>query len=165
MDSEYAAALRALEQAGWQIIRSEKRLTLPLNIQSRYDWVPSSHRGLIEEVELAHSPDDAAWLVTAADLAGTSGTTFRWNEWEKQSLRAAREDESWRRHITQFWDAHFPVIMTLRSGYAYFALERVSLNIVYGCEPEFEAVISIASSTPELLRLLAVRDARVAHLI
>jgi hypothetical protein len=82
------------------------------------------------------SPDEKAWLLTEADFAGTSGSAYAWNEWEQQSLEAAGSDEAWKATIVSFWDDHLSILFSTRSGYAFFALEKDGLGVVYGEKPE-----------------------------
>jgi len=61
-----------------------------------------------------------------------------------------------------FWDRHLPVLMSVRDGYAYLAIERDSLRVVAGREPEYEEVTPVADTVGEMLALVAAGDPRRA---
>jgi hypothetical protein len=125
--------------------------------------MPAGYRNLVEETGAACSADDKAWLLTVADFLGISDSACVWNEWERQSLDAADSDEKWKGKIREFWDNHLPVLMSLKSGYAYFAIEKTTLHVVCGEEPEYEETLPIASSVAELLDLLANSSPKLAR--
>jgi hypothetical protein len=151
-------AVRSLTDAGWTVRIASKRVTLAAEIARRYAWVPDEIVELVESLQVAASGDDKAWLLTARDFNGVSASAYRWDEWERQSLDAAGDDTDGRARITQFWNDHFPIAASVRSGYAYLAVARGSLGIVEGDEPEYEEPRSFAASLPEGLRRLVSRD-------
>ncbi len=52
--------------------------------------------------------------------------------------------------------------MSVKDGYAYYALDLGTFQVVRGEEPEYEETAPIAGSLLELLRLLASGDPRLA---
>jgi hypothetical protein len=163
MNTEVESQLRTLRAAGWRVERvaDGRRHSLPAEIVQRYPWIPPEFREFAEQTKAAVSADEKAWLLTAADFAGESDAAFAWNEWERQSLDATDGDATLAEHIRLFWDEHLPILMSVKSGYAYFAIERTTLRVVCGEEPEYEQPSPLASSFAELLGLLAVRDAKL----
>lgn len=161
MNSEFGKTLKDLAQNGWRIESLPTPQALPDEITVRYPWFPAEYRKLVEETKSAASPGDKAWLLTVFDYSNTSDSAYLWNEWERQSLDAAADDEQWQVRIRGFWDAHLPLIMSVKSGYAYFAIEYPSLKVVVGEEPEYEETSEIAESIAELFRLIATRDGKV----
>ena len=99
---------------------------------------------------------------TARDFSGESGLAFAWNEWERQSIEAAEGDEELERRVVAFWDSHLPILLSVKSGYAYFAIEQSSLRIVRGEEPEYEEATPLAPSFTALLQLIKGRDRRLS---
>src|SRR5437868_4112791 len=150
MSSEFEDPLKDLAQIDWRIERLPAPKALPDEITVRYPWLPETYRKLIEEAKSVVSPSDKAWLLTVCDYSNTSDGAYAWNEWERQSLDAAADDEQWQRRIREFWDAHLPIVMSVKSGYSYFAIEYPSLKIVAGNEPEYEETIEIAGSIIEM---------------
>jgi len=153
--------LDALERVGWKVIRREKKASLPDAILERYGWVARGALDLVCEIEVAESADQKAWILSAGDYSGTSGSAFAWNEWELLSLNAAEDDEDWKAQISEFWDEHFPLFMSVKSGYAYFAIERQGGAVVVGEEPDFGEASPLAASVAELLQMIAARDPRL----
>jgi hypothetical protein len=161
MTLHLADHLDAMKRVGWRIGRLAERAVLPAAIVSRYAWVPRELLDFVCEIELAASADDKAWLLSAGDYAGTSGSAFAWNEWELIGLDAAADDEQWKREVMEFWDRHFPILMSVKSGYAFFAVDRERHAVVVGEEPEFEEVSPLAASVTELLKMISGRSSRL----
>ena len=151
----YSDALDRLKHGGWSVERLARREPLVAEVAERYPWLPGDYQELIEECGLIASPSGTAWLVTTRVVAGRADVAYAWNEWEVQSLDAADGDADWQQRITQFWDRHFPVLMSVKDGYAYCALDLGTFQVVRGEEPEYEATVPIAGSLLELLQLLA----------
>ena len=84
-----------------------------------------------------------------------SDLAFKWNEFEELSLEVA-DDEEWKKDIKQWWDKKVPIIMSVKDGYTFFAidLENNSGEIVRGEEPEFEEVEVVANSFFEFLDMV-----------
>jgi hypothetical protein len=159
---ELRTALDRLARAGWTVQLRSSPGTLPSHIKARYPWVPSDIVDFIQEIEIIASPDDKAWLLAVSDFQGGSSSAFTWDEFERLSTEAAKDNPNWRAAIRQCWDSHFPIGMSVKDGYAYLAIRGTDLNIVCGEEPEFEQTAVVASSLVELLSLLSIRDARLA---
>lgn len=154
MESLVGRCVRALERKGWTVKPSGSPRKIPRSVVERYRWLPGDALEFAETLEQAVSPDETAWLLTSADFAGTSSAAFAWNEWERQSLDAAGSDEDWRREISHFWDEHFPIMMSVKAGYAYFAIQMQALSVVVGEAPEFEEVSRVAASLAEFVDVL-----------
>jgi hypothetical protein len=158
MNGETRRTLLALNEIGWAVALSPEPAPLPSPIVARYSWVRPDVLDAVAHIQKAVSGDDKAWILSAPDYSGTSGAAFAWNEWEVMSLATAGDDQKWRQQIHDFWEAHFPVLLSVKSGYAYFAIERSTDSIVAAEEPEFENPDRIASSFEDLLRLIARRS-------
>jgi hypothetical protein len=154
MNSEFEHELRLLEQNGWQIRRSASPRELPSHLTSRYPWIPQDVREFVEGLDLAVAPEEKAWLLAWPDYEGSAETPYAWNEWELDSLKEARDDLDWASRIRRFWDSHFPVLTSVKSCYAYFAIRQTDLRIVCGAEPEYEETLELAPSFLDLLRML-----------
>jgi hypothetical protein len=150
-----------LRRSGWQIAYLSRPEPLPEVIVQRYRWVPAEVLEVIQSLSEAHSPDDKAWLLAVSEFSGSSSLAFAWNEWERQSLDAAEGSQQLEAEITHFWDTHFPIMMSVKSGYAYFALEAATLKVVVGEEPEYEEPSVLADSLAEALDLVVKRDPTV----
>ena len=66
--------------------------------------------------------------------------------------RGEKGDDSLADEITAFWNSHFPIIMSVRDGYAYYAISIPDGGVVYGFEPEFEACKTVSASFEDFLR-------------
>ncbi len=154
MNSEIEHELGFLEQVGWHIRPSVSRHQLPSDLTSRFPWIPQEVRDFVENTDLAVAPQEKAWLLTFPDYDGSADTPYAWNQWEIDSLNDAGDDLEWASEIRRFWDRHFPILLSVKSGYAYFAIRESDFRIVCGEEPEYEETSELALSFLDLLRML-----------
>lgn len=124
---------------------------LPKWITDRYHNLPDLWLQFIGEVRALFSADEAVWFLCAEDYDTRLDHAWRWNEWEELSLQNAEGDEAWAREIKAFWDEHLPIVLSVREGYAYYAISMADGAVVYGCEPEFEECEQVAGSFGEFL--------------
>lgn len=166
MKKAYAKALDELAKDGWDVRLLSRKKPCPKDVVLRYAWLPKDVRSLLEEAEAIDSPDDKAWFNTSTSLAGESGAAFLWNQWELDSLAAAVDTfPKLQPGIREFWDQHFPVMMSVKSGYAYFAIQKTDLAIVQGEELEYEEVTQVTKSFSEFLAMLRTGDSRLSRWI
>lgn len=147
MQTSYVQALNSLTNSGWRVELPDRPRPVPPHVARRYSWLPEACTELLSETKAVISPTATAWL------NNFEGGAFAWNEWELICLKAAGSDAAWRARIGAFWDNHFPLFMSVKSGYAYFAIERTSLQIVRGEEPEFEYTNWVSGTALSLLDL------------
>ena len=145
---------RKLHSKGWKCVENASRQDWPVVINTRYPWVPLDVRDAMVELEEVISPDETCWLLTSCEYTGDSESSFAWNEWELQSIEAAGDDSGWIEQIKSFWNQHLPIALSVKDGYAYYAL-REDGTVVSGREPEFEEPILIAPTYGKFIALLA----------
>jgi len=158
MLNEHRGFLNRLSDHGWRVSLQPTSRLLPREIKTRYNWLPQNVEDFVTNLETAVSPSETAWFLGLPDFSCTGSSAYRWNEWEELSLTAATEDRQSSDAIRRFWDQHFPVTMSVKSGYAYFAVRMADMCVVRGDEPEFEETIVVASSFLGFLNLLADLD-------
>lgn len=124
---------------------------LPQWITERYHNLPALWLQFIGEVRELFSADETVWFLCAEDYDTRLDQAWRWNEWEELSLQSAQSDESWAGEIKAFWDEHLPIVLSVRDGYAYYAISMTDGCVVYGSEPEFEECTLVAGSFAEFL--------------
>jgi hypothetical protein len=140
-----------LRERGWDVRLAAKPRAFLQNTLSRYAWLPDDIRQLLEEAIVVVSPEKKSWFNTSSETAGENGSAFAWNEWELMSLSAAEDFPKLQPAIRAFWDRHFPFLISVKSGYAYFAVRQADLAVVCGEKPEFEEATPIADSVEQLL--------------
>lgn len=119
--------------------------------------LPQSFVGFLEHIDFCANADDTAWFLTEDDYNGATEASFAWNEFEIISIEAADGDPDLLRSINHFWRQHIPILLSVKSGYAFIAISLAKNDygrIVTGHEPEFEDVSEICSSFDELLDLI-----------
>lgn len=154
MTKEIVQVVAVLKTRQWKVEPTGQPVTTPAVIQKRYAWIPSDVRDAIVAFDAFSNPGDTAWFLTHRDYSGASDSAYAWNEWELQCLSAAKGDKEWESSISRFWDEHFPILLSVKSGYGFFALRRSDSFVVAGAEPEFEEVQVVAGSYLELLKAL-----------
>jgi hypothetical protein len=142
----------ALLASGWRK-RGPSAATLREAVPARYKNVPDGVLNFLAAVEGAVSTDETAWFLNADDYADKGTMAFRWNEWERISLAAVEGDSQAEARVVSFWDAHFPLLISVRGEYAHFAV-AVAGPVVFGREPEFEEVTAICASFADFLELI-----------
>jgi hypothetical protein len=154
-----AEIIRRLQKQGWNVTKRPGRsLRLPPEVTARHPKLPESLTKFLGGLSSCENQTQTAWFLCEADYSGMSGSAFRWDEWERMSLEAAVDDRRLREAVSGFWNEHLPFLLSVRDGYAYFAVRTADDGygqVVSGREPEFEEASAVASSFEEFLSLLA----------
>jgi len=141
-----------MKEHGWQIEWQETRdEPLPAAITDRYRSIPKEWLDFLDRVRDLASPDDTVWFLCAKDFAAHNDVAFPWNEWERLSLESAEGDPDWQAEIRRFWNGHLPVVMSVKDGYSYYAIDMEDGSIVHGAEPEFEECETVAVSFSDFM--------------
>ncbi len=148
-----------LRAAGWQIRRAHERRAMPAQLLQRYPRLPSAVSSLLMTLEGCSSPGETAWLLTAPDFLGTSDSAWQWNAFELMSLEFSGDDSDQRDDVVAFWDKHFPVLLSVKTGYSYFAVSLEDSDfgsVVHGFEPLFEDCVPEAPDFSAFLSRLTL---------
>jgi hypothetical protein len=160
-----ADVIRRLRQQGWAVVeRTYRPLQLPPELAARYPNLPAALAEFLGGLSSCENETQTAWFLCEDDYTGTNSAAFRWDEWERMSLEAAADDPRLASLVPAFWDVHLPFLLSVRDGYAYFAVRTAADGfgrVVTGREPEFEEASQVAGSFEEFLTLLADRSVRV----
>jgi hypothetical protein len=136
---------------GWKItLKNNDVGNLPQDIIERYN-IPIEYKYFLETIEDCVNADDNVWFLCIKDYLPKPENTFRWNEFELMSLEAAEEEDELINEIKNYWNKHFPIIMSVEGDYEYYAINVENKKIVYGYEPEFEEGKIVANNFDELL--------------
>ncbi|MCP4601337.1 MAG: SMI1/KNR4 family protein [Proteobacteria bacterium] len=147
-----------LVAAGWKLEVEPSPLDLPKSILARYPALPEAINDFICSLKLLANPSETAWFLTGADFNGQSESAFAWDEFERLSVEAADGDPQLLSEIHEFWDGHIPLMLSVKTGYSYFALRvrgQDSGCVVHGFEPEFEDAAAESDSFEGFLSILA----------
>ena len=151
--SDVLECLRGLK---WQVVeRQPELLRLPDTVVARHPRIPTLVTEFLGSFVTCEKADQTEWFLSGADFAGATSSAFRWDAWEQLSLEAAGDDDDMIRDIYAFWDAHIPILLSVRDGYAYHAVKTAADGfgrVVAGREPEFEEADVLADSFEEYLR-------------
>ncbi|WP_251317927.1 SMI1/KNR4 family protein [Flintibacter muris] len=145
-----ARFLNYMRAKGCQV-EMESPPPLPQWITGRYHNLPHLWLQFVGTVSELFSPDETVWFLCAEDYDTRLDHAWRWNEWEQLSLENAQGDREWTGQIKDFWDQHLPIVLSVRDGYAYYAISMADGSVVYGRGPEFEACETAAASFAEFL--------------
>ena len=147
--------LACMKEKGWVIeLYETKRDYLPEEIVNRYKNIPAPWREFIGTVKEMMCPDETEWFLCVDDFDWRVHTAWQWNEWELISLKSADGDDEWKNRIIDFWNTHLPIFLSVKDGYAYYAISMKDGSIVQGAEPEFEECELVAVSFTDFLEKL-----------
>jgi hypothetical protein len=145
------------ESNGWIItLKSEPGLNLDHQFITRYTNMPPEYTAFLYVVKQCMTSSEQTWFLCEADYNNSSDSDFHWNEFELISLEAAVDDEGWRSEIMTWWDKYLPIMMSVRDGYSFYAIDIKNEigSIVRGEEPEFEEVNKVADNLHDFLQLI-----------
>lgn len=149
--------LSALRAHGWQIKEDRtQQFELPPALLVRYPILPQSLKEFLTGLTVCANAEQTAWFLCRDDYHSQSDSSWRWNELELMLLEWADTKQE-RDEITAFWDRHYPFLLSVRTGYAFFAVNLASGQIVHGL-PENgvgETTVIAASFEEFLAQLLA----------
>jgi hypothetical protein len=157
--------MRVFEQfqtAGWHFaLNGTPTFNLPEQVQNRYPKIPFELTKFLSSLKFCTNPEQTAWFLSESDFYGNTDSAYRWNEFELMELELTTQenDVALESQIQEFWDNHFPFLLSVKTGYAFFAVDLQPDNygaIVHGIAPEFREVSKVAESFQEFLDLLSL---------
>lgn len=143
------------EKEGWNISVSGKS-PLPDSILQRYR-IPLEWLAFIENLTICEDSSTETWFLTPADYF-EKADGFQWNEFEQQSLEAAGTDVLLQKEITSYWDTHLPIILSVKDGYSYYAINVENGKVVVGYEPEYEESDVVAADFYEFIERVIIGE-------
>lgn len=151
--------LNYLKEQSWNVELKEEKDTHILDvIGKRYKNIPQQWLNFVSRFKSIVNRDNTTWFLCEDDFCLQEENKFRWNEWEIISLESVRNDSELENEIREFWNKYLPIIMSVRSGYSYYAISMENGSIVYGIEPEFEECEIVADSFEEFIRKIMKRE-------
>jgi hypothetical protein len=150
-----AAIVRELKGRGWCVQEHlGSTFQLPPAIAARHPRLPESLVEFLSGLLACEDSTETRWFLCQCDYEGKSSSAFSWDEWEKLSLSAANGNPKEVAKVRAFWDCHFPFMLSVGSGYAFYAVCTMPDKwgwIVEGYGPDFEEVVPVAKSFEEFL--------------
>lgn len=137
-----------LDTHGWNVVLKEsEELELDSSFRKRYKGIVKEYEEFLKRFKSVISKDETTWFLCSGEYMNQSDLAFKWNEFELQSLEAAEDDEEWKCAIVQWWDGKLPIIMSVKGGYSFYAIDLKDNYgaIVRGEEPEYEETEIVAS--------------------
>lgn len=145
-----------LKSNKWYVVENpDRKIKIVDSINRRYD-LDEQYIELLKIFKRIISPDEKMCFLCCDEYNEESDLAFKWNEFERLSLESAQEDHEWQAEITEWWDSKFPIIISVKDGYSYYAIDMKENRgkVVKGEEPEFEQAEIIAESFYEFLELV-----------
>lgn len=156
-----AEFLDRLESSGWTI---ERRDPLPAatvaELGERFSLVPEDYLAFLRITRRALNRAETAWFLCLEDFEGHGDYAFSWDEFERQSLEAAKGFPKIEAGVKEFWAAHIPIALSVQPEYAFLAVRIVppaAGGIVHGYEPEYEEVDPFCASFSILMERITRR--------
>lgn len=114
--------LKAFKQQRWVVEENEvAAFNLPEQLKIRYPVLPRELTEFLAGLAVCSNAEQTAWFLCQADFEGQAASAWRWNEFELMALDGA-ETEREKSEITKFWDMHLPILLSVSTGYAFFAV-------------------------------------------
>lgn len=132
--------------------------TLSAAFLQRYPRLPADYLDFLQSFARLETADETSWFNSVHDFNSSKpASEFAWNEFELQSLDACADDTEALQAVQNFWRAHLPFVISVRSGYAYFAIGVAQYNwgqVFFGEEPEYEEAALVAGSFTDWINAL-----------
>lgn len=154
MDLSLTAGLASeLEKKGWRIEPSAKSFNIAKHpILSRYPRLDTEYIGFLNSFSRLESGDECSWFLFPDDFKDTADSNgFAWNEFERISVEAALSDSE-AAAVKEWWTRHLPILLSVRGGYSFYAIDIDSRRVVYGAKPEFEETSVAAECFEDFLK-------------
>ncbi|MCL1992746.1 MAG: SMI1/KNR4 family protein [Spirochaetes bacterium] len=146
---------------GWNItLKDSQTENLPQEILGRYN-IPGEYKTFVQNIEVCTNAAENVWFLCIEEYLPKSEDSFRWNEFELISLGAADDDSELINDVKNYWDKHLPIIMSVKNGYEYYAINIESKEIVYGYEPEFEENETVGNNFEEFLEKIIRQEIKL----
>ena len=144
-------------QQEWKvIINPDKSVKLSSASTKRYSTMDAEYFTFLKSFQRVISNDERTWFLCANEYNEISDLAFKWNEFELLSLEAAQGDDEWKGEIEAWWKHKLPIIMSVKNGYSFYAIDLDSETsaIIKGEEPEFEEAEIVTKDFYEFLNML-----------
>lgn len=150
------------------ITKKSDHETLNKRFQTRYSHLPDDYLAFLKTYSLLTNQSDTTWFNSIADFNETNDENdFKWNEFEIQSLDAFDGDVENQQEVKNFWNKHIPIILSVKKGYSYFAINVSEENfgkIYYGDAPEFEDVVLVSNSFTSFIEAIQNKSLKKEYL-
>lgn len=134
--------LRFVKEKGWTIEKADgKGHMLPEVYRGKtgyFEEIADKYSNIINSYE-------NVWFSVGDTLEDEKeNDTFRWDTFKNISLLSTEDGGKTER---EWWDRHFPFLLSVRSGeYEFFAINTDDGSVEYGFEPMFEETEKVADS-------------------
>lgn len=140
------------------IAKSGPTVGLSEQFLSRYPKLPIEYIDFLNSFSLLANKADTTWFNSITDFNEDEVGEFRWDEFERESMEALEGDATAQGLVSDFWDRHIPIILSVEGGYSHFSIGVGENNwgkIYFGGEPEYEEVEWVADSFLMFMEALA----------
>lgn len=146
-----------LVSKGWNVEKNHAEVDYTKNgIAEKIAKTSDEFKQFIRSFNVLSNQEDNSWFLSLQDyLKENNEEGFAWDEFEIQSLEAADNDEEVSA-TKEFWHLHFPFMLSVKNGYAYFAIILEGADkgkIVIGNEPMYEETTVVAADLPQFFDL------------
>ncbi|WP_099221911.1 SMI1/KNR4 family protein [Listeria costaricensis] len=140
-----------LDTMGFRYIKSGSTIDVPAYLRDRYGDLPNDYLAFFHLFSTCENDAQTAWFLTQDCYLVQEETAFSYCEFEQISLNGCLNKKDALK-VKAFWNAHFPIYMSLHNGYAYYGMCVETGEIVCGYEPMFEEPEVVADSFLEFLK-------------
>lgn len=144
-----------LKDNKWNVLPNEEKINIDSNeVLRNFKNLPLNWKNLAEQYSIIENEGQTVCFLCADDYNAKPDGEFQWNEFETISLNAAIGDEKWAEEIKKWWSDKLPIVMSVRNGYSFYAIDTGKGNgaIIRGQEPEFEDAKVVAEDFDSFLK-------------
>ena len=147
------AFLKYAEKNGWIL---EKNGSGKYHLPEIYHKKIGDFEKIISEYKCIRNKDNTTFFVLGETLCDETETSqgFSWDTFKKISLGAC-DGENEVNEVKQWWDSHFPVVMSVACGYEFYSLNTLNGSVEWSCEPMFEEAVKAADSLDDFFEKIA----------
>lgn len=146
------------KENNWNVKERTSESNLPQEVTERYPNIPAEWYDFINAFSDCSDSSDTVWFLTAENYFAKDEDEWSYNEFEHISLQAADGDADWTRNVCEFWNTHFPILLSVKYGYEYYAINMEDGSIVCGSEPEFEETDKVADNFVQFIEKIVAGE-------
>ncbi len=150
---ELNAIVEWAENNGWRSELSVKCFNIAEHpILSAYNGLDNEYIDFLNSFSRLESGDECSWFLFPDDFKENyDSNEFAWNEFQRISYESALSDIE-ALAVKNWWLRHLPILLSVRGGYSFYAIDIDSQHVVYGSEPEFEETSVAAECFEDFLK-------------
>jgi hypothetical protein len=151
--------IEELVKKDWILYKDSSSMEYNLNniAKGKLKGIDNIYLDFLMNFNVLSNKEKTVWFNSLKDYSNSinNDTQFSWNDFEIESLDCA-EGEDEEKEILKFWSIHLPFLLSVKNGYSYLAIViegKSKGEIVYGREPKYKDIKTVANSLEDFMEL------------